>query len=116
MPSRSLLMAGRGWGAISSQGVGASLWSVRGGPQLSLLSGDAQPVDDDEEGTGEGGLLGARADLLPVDLLAARAGDVQELVVVQPALVEREQLGGDDVLEGHHRHLLGLDVDRLGAR
>ena len=57
----------------------------------------------------------AAAHLAPVDLLAQRAGDEQRPREVQRVLVERGELGHDDVVEVQHGQRDRLDGEHLGA-
>ena len=66
---------------------------------------DVEPFEHDEERAGERGGRGRRAHMIPVDLLAQRAGDGQQALVAQVVLGDRHQLGDQHVLERHDAHL-----------
>src|SRR5512133_3151786 len=57
----------------------------------------------------------AAPDVVPVDPLPQRAGDLEDALVVDLVFAEREELRDHDVLERHDLHADGLNLELLGA-
>jgi hypothetical protein len=76
---------------------------------------DAELLGQVEEGAGIGRAARPLPDAVPDDLLAERAGDFENVLVVDLVLPHAEQLRHHHVLEGHDVHRHGVDVELIGT-